>query len=159
MDNQVTNAEKTEGVVDISFQQNTSKKKKLIQSAGAALSIVLGVALGYAVASKTTLGATGILGLPGNKTSSSDSRIPSPSLKPEDVRDSAVGVVKIKPEKDKNIQGSHILQRDDSPWPVYIISNLVDLSAYEGKHVKVLGFTYGCGPSVWCLEVNKVEGK
>lgn len=157
MDDQTaqTPADKSEGVVDVSFKQS-DLKKKLIVTGSAVVCIVLGVALGYMAAAKS-VGAKSVL--PGAASITKGEKTPPPSLRAEDVRDSAEGVIKIKPDKDKHIQGSHILQRDDSPWPVYLISNLVDLTQYENKHVKVSGFTYGCGPSIWCLEVNKVEQK
>lgn len=140
------------------FVEPGNRKNKLIIIVGSLVSIVLGVTLGYYTATKTqaatsaTSGTTSVaqkLGLGGK--SSND------VLKPEDFRDTATGVVKVKPDKDKNIPGSHILQRNDSQWPVYLISSRVDLSSYEDKNVKVSGITYGCEKGKWCLEVNKVE--
>lgn len=163
MDNQSSqgsNADNSEGIVDISMNRSSPfSKSTLLMVAGLVLSIVVGLGLGYVVATSKVGGAAKLGGVVNKSSSSSGDKAPQVSLKPEDVRDSATGVIKIKPEKDKKVQGSHILQREDSPWPVYIISNLVDLSKYEGKNVTVSGFTFGCGPSIWCLEVNKVEEK
>ncbi len=129
---------------------NRSKALFVIAGVGA---VVAGVILGYFAA--TSPKTVGILPRPGSAGGTAENiNVP---LTSDQVRDQATGTLLPKPSQDKNVEGSHILKRDGSQFPVYLISNLIDLSRYENKHVKVSGVTYDCGKGLWCLEVNKIE--
>lgn len=58
------------------------------------------------------------------------------------------------------VEGSHHLERPGGESQnVYLTSSSVDLSAYEGKDVKVWGVTFDAQKAGWLMDVAKLEVK
>lgn len=116
------------------------------------VSLVLGAATGYILATKSTNGTSGnkVGGLTAPKTAQQDTRT---------FRDFAEGVVKPTPKPTKAgeySEGTHLLEREGAT-PVALTSSVVDLSQYEGKKVKVFGETQKALKAGWLMDVGKVE--
>lgn len=146
--------------IPVNFNSSSHKLTHFLKIVGAILAVASGITLGYLVIAKQA---------PTNVTTSNlDTKIaggpsvlpePAKTLAPDALRDTATGKIEKKPASQQAKQGTHILRRDDAPWPIYLVSSHVDLTSYEGKHVKVYGATYNGGTNDWYLEVNKVEDK
>ena len=113
---------------------------------------LLGIFSGFSMSKKAgtsggTLNSLGSTGSP--KTAQQDNTT---------FRDFAEGTLKAKPQS-KNGQyseGTHVLERADAV-PVTLTSSVVDLSQYEGKHIKVFGETQKALSAGWLMDVGKVE--
>jgi hypothetical protein len=74
-------------------------------------------------------------------------------------RDFADGTIQKRPapkNSDEYVEGTHLLVRVNAV-PVALTSSVVDLSAYEGKKVKVFGETQKAIKEGWLMDVGKVE--
>lgn len=70
-------------------------------------------------------------------------------------RDSAEGVLR---QGGINGEGTHHLERDGGPSQyVYLTSSVIDLSAFEGKKVKVWGETISAAKAGWFMDVGRVK--
>lgn len=126
------------------FFKDASPKKVLL---GVLIfSLILGVLTGYLIAGKRT----GAPGADQPKNPQQDTRT---------FRDFAEGTLKKRPEPQdpsEYVEGTHLLLRDGTP-PVALTSSVVDLSAYEGKKVKVYGETQKALQAGWLMDVGRVE--
>ncbi len=70
-------------------------------------------------------------------------------------RDSAEGVLKA---GGTNGEGTHHLEREGGPSQyVYLTSSVIDLSAFEGKRVKVWGETISAAKAGWFMDVGRIK--
>ncbi len=70
-------------------------------------------------------------------------------------RDSAEGVLK---QGGINGEGTHHLEREGGPSQnVYLTSSVIDLSAFEGKRVKVWGETISAAKAGWFMDVGRIK--
>lgn len=115
--------------------------------------VLLGIGTGYTLVSNSSLSnkiGTPLANIAPAKTADQDSRT---------FKDFAEGTVEIVP-KSKNpndyVEGTHLLKRVGTT-PVTLTSSVVDLSAYEGKKVKVYGETQKALKAGWLMDVGRVE--
>lgn len=128
------------------FQLSTPHTKLLV----IILVVVLagGIGTGYYLATSNS-GAANVVGLQEKpKAASQDNQT---------FRDFAEGTIQAKPANSNSYsEGTHILTREKAV-PVALTSSVVDLSAYEGKKVKVYGETQKAIKEGWLMDVGKVE--
>lgn len=114
-------------------------------------SVLLGAITGYSLAKR---GASSLAGVPltqAPKTAQQDNRT---------FKDFAEGTLKVRPvpkNPSEYVEGSHLLIREGSPYPVALTSSVVDLSVYEGKKIKVYGETQKALKEGWLMDVGRVE--
>lgn len=116
------------------------------------ISVILGGITGFVMANKGFFQKAGSNNITSTTTkeASQDSRT---------FRDFAEGVIKVKPtskQADEYSEGTHTLEREGAV-PVALTSSVVDLSAYEGKKVKIFGETQKALKEGWLMDVGKVE--
>lgn len=116
------------------------------------VSLLTGVGTGYILSSNSSKsgGVTPIVGKgEAPKSASQDNRT---------FRDFAQGKIAKKEIKrnDNYSEGTHVLIRDNAV-PVTLTSSVVDLSAYEGKKVKVYGETQKAIEEGWLMDVGRIE--
>ena len=132
---------------DDSFMKNTSK----IIIAVYVLLIVLGIGTGYLLSSKirsagSASGPTSAVIKTGNTVGSTDTQT---------FKDSAEGTLQA---GGSDSEGSFHLDRTGGvSQTVYLISSVVDLNQFVGKHVKVWGQTIAAQNVAWLMDVGKVE--
>lgn len=118
---------------------------------GAILVVVAGVATGWYF-------SVGIRSKSGEiaKSSISLSTEKEVGIKDESAfRDSAEGILK---QGGINGEGTHHLEREGGPSQnVYLTSSVIDLSAFEGKRVKVWGETISAAKAGWFMDVGRVK--
>ncbi len=70
-------------------------------------------------------------------------------------RDSAEGTLR---QGGINGEGTHHLEREGGPSQnVYLTSSVIDLSAFEGKRVKVWGETISAAKAGWFMDVGRIK--
>lgn len=129
------------------FQVPSNLKKLLIGTIS--VSVLLGVLTGYSLSTKGKLSPAG-MGTGAPKSAQQDTRT---------FKDFAEGTLRARPQpKDPSeyIEGTHFLERPGAV-PVALTSSVVDLSAYEGKKVKVFGETQKAIKEGWLMDAGKVE--
>lgn len=114
--------------------------------------VVLGIGTGYLLARNISYAASPVLGGIGGGTDKvvgvSDSR---------SFPDSAEGTLE---EGGLDGEGTHKLIREGGPsQTVYLVSSVIDMSQYTGKHVVVWGQTMTAKKAPWLMDVGKIELK
>jgi hypothetical protein len=132
--------------------ENIMKNNSKVVFSVYGLLIVLGIATGYVLATKTHL--AGSVG--GQKATTINTSTVVGSTDAKTFKDSAQGTLE-KGGSDGG-EGSHNLVRDGGPsQTVYLISSIVDLDKFAGKKVKVWGQTMTAKTVPWLMDVGKVE--
>ena len=134
-------------VPDNSFMKNSSK----VIIAVYVFVIILGIGTGYLLSSKAggaglSSGPTPAVVKTGNTVGSTDTQT---------FKDSADGTLQA---GGSGGEGSFHLDRTGGvSQTVYLISSVVDLNQFVGKHVKVWGQTMAAQNVAWLMDVGKVE--
>lgn len=83
---------------------------------------------------------------------------PPPAQDTQTFRDKATGVIRKNDAKDPYAQGTHKLEREGgTSQTAYLVSSVVDLDAYVGKKVEVLGETFQSQKVGWLMDVGRVN--
>ncbi len=116
-----------------------------------AFSVILGAITGYSLAKRGSSSLAGIPLTQAPKTALQDNRT---------FKDFAEGTLKVRPapkNPSEYVEGSHLLIRENSSYPVALTSSVIDLSEYEGKKIKVYGETQKALKEGWLMDVGRVE--
>ena len=119
--------------------------------AGAVAVIMVGVAIGYVLATKS--GGATLSAVTGGKVVKSDKVVGS--LDEKAFPDSTEGVLE---KGGIDGEGTHKLIRDGGPSKTaYLTSSVIDLDQFVGKKVKIWGETRAAQKAGWLMDVGRLE--
>lgn len=139
---------------DVTLQPVTDEPKKksfpFVMGGVFVVLVLLGVGTGYLL-SRSTAG----IALPGQSAGYVKTEKVAGVTDTKTFKDSAEGTIQ---KGGIDGEGTHKLVRQGGDsQTAYLVSSVINLDDYEGKHVKVWGETFAAQKAAWLMDVGKIE--